>query len=103
MIFGRKDMRTMVKKLIQEVDVPPGDFEQKVFDLKYADPDQIKENIDNLYGEDVPTWNTYYYYRYGAGSRRTAADVVKVISFPTMQQVTVIASPENMRKIEKAV
>lgn len=103
MIFGRKDMREMVKKLILEVDIPPGDFEQKVFKLKHADPDQIKKNLDELYGEDVPMRDTYYYYRYGAGSRRTVADVVKVISFPTMQQVTVIASPEKMRKIEEQI
>jgi general secretion pathway protein D len=104
-IFGRADMREMVKKLIMEVDVPPGEFETRVFELKYADPDQIKENIDELYAETVPTSSSamYSYYRYGRGSQGSDASTVKVISFPTMGQVTVIASPDNMLKIIKQI
>lgn len=103
MIFGRADLRDMVKKLITEIDIPSGVFETKVFDLEHADPEQIKTNIDSLYGEDVPQYDSYYYYRYGRGSRGTDSDTVKVIAFPTMGQVTVIASPENMRKIEDQI
>ncbi|MCH7556473.1 MAG: hypothetical protein IIB56_03350 [Planctomycetes bacterium] len=101
-IFGRADIREMVKKLIMEVDVPPGEFETRVFELKYADPDQIKENIDELYSETAPGGGgsaSYYYYRYGRGSQGSDASTVKVISFPTMGQLTVIASPDNMLKI----
>jgi len=103
MIFGRKDLRAMVRKLIEEVDIPAGTFETKVFELKYADPDQIKENIDNLYGEESGTsaYRGYYYWQYR--SERKPGDVVKVISFSTMQQITVVASPENMRKIEEQI
>ncbi|UCD49649.1 MAG: hypothetical protein JSW27_19215 [Phycisphaerales bacterium] len=100
MIFGRPDLRDMVKKLILDIDVPTGTFETKVFELEHADPEQIAENIDSLYGEQVPQYDSYYYYRYGRGSRGPDSDTVKVIPFPTMGQVTVIASPENMRKIE---
>lgn len=104
MIFGRADLREMVKKLIAEVDVPTGVFETKVFDLTYADPEQIKENIDSLYGDNLSSMrDPYYYYRYGRGSRGSDSDTVKVIEFNTMGQVTVIASPENMRKIEKQI
>jgi general secretion pathway protein D len=107
MVFGREDMRAMVKKLIQEIDIPSG-METRVFKLKNADADQIKENIDNLYGEDIPGSSSYYsssalYYYYRYGRTQTAADTVKVISFPTMQQVTVIASPENLVKIEEQI
>ena len=101
-IFGRADIREMVKKLIMEVDIPPGEFDTRVFELKYADPDQIKENIDELYSDTVPTGSSasYNYYRYGAGrSGQSDIDTVKAISFPTMGQVTVIASPDNMLKI----
>ena len=108
MIFGSADMRDMVKKLIQEIDIPTG-LETRVFKLKHADADQIKENIDNLYGENIPGSSSgyysssalYYYYRYGR--TQTAANIVKVISFPTMQQVTVIASPENLEKIDDQI
>ncbi|MHC4738800.1 MAG: secretin N-terminal domain-containing protein [Planctomycetota bacterium] len=103
MIFGRAELREMVKKLIAEIDIPSGQFETQVFKLKHADPEQIKENIDNLFGEIVPGGSaSYYYYRYGRQSR-SPADTVKVIAFPMMQEVTVIASPENMRKIEEQI
>lgn len=103
MIFGRPELRDMVKRLIVEIDIPTGTFETKRFSLEYADPEQIKAHIDSLYGEEIPQYDTYYYYRYGRGSRGADAETVKVIAFPTMGQVTVIASPENMRRIEKQI
>ncbi len=100
-IYGRKDMREIAKKLIAEIDIPSEELETKVFKLEHADPEQIKENIDALYGEESGGYRGYYYYRYLRD--RSPADVVKVIAFPTMQQVTVIASPENMLKIAKQI
>lgn len=99
MVFGRKDMREMVIKIIEEIDIPPGQFETQVFPLKHADPDEIKENIDELYEDinaNIPWWRRRY-------TTSKSSDTVKVISFPTMQQVTVIASAENMRKIEAQI
>ncbi len=103
MIFGRADLREMVKQLIAEVDIPAGTYVTKHFQLKHADPEQIKQNLDSLYGENIPRYEYYSYMRYGPGSRRTPADTVKVIAFPAMQQLTVIAAPENMTKIEKQI
>ncbi|MCH8215163.1 MAG: hypothetical protein IH892_00185 [Planctomycetes bacterium] len=104
LIIGRKDLREMVKKLIAEIDIPPGEFETKTFDLKYVDSTQIKENIDSLYGQEGPTgYNDYYYYRYGPGSQNNPGDMVKVIDFPMMQQVTVICAPVKMRRIEEQI
>jgi general secretion pathway protein D len=108
MVIGRQDLREMVKVLINQIDMPVGTFETKVFPLQYADPDQIKANIESLYGQDIPgsrysSAAYYYYYAYGPGRNTGTADTVKVISFATMKQVTVIASPENMRKIEKQI
>jgi len=103
MIFGRKDLRDMVKKMILELDVPPGEYEEKVFDLEHADPEQIKENIENLYSDQTQSFNRYNpYYRYGRRNQ-SPAEMVRVIAFSTMGQVTVIASPQNMRKIEKQI
>jgi len=103
MIFGRTELREMVKKLILEVDIPAGTFLTEHFPLKHADPEQVKQNLDSLYGENIPRYDMYSYYRYGAGSRRTPADTVKVIAFAAMQQLTVIASPENMEKIRNQI
>jgi len=105
-IFGREDMREMVKKLIAEVDIPAGMFETRVFKLKNADPDEIKTNLEGLYEQQAGSFYSYSY-SYSGSSRRSrdvsSQETVRVISFPTMQQVTVIASPENMVKIAQQI
>jgi general secretion pathway protein D len=102
MIFGREDLRVMVKKLIAEVDIPSGLFETRVFPLKYADADRIKEHLEGLYEQEAG-YSYSYSYSFSGSSRRSrdveTSETVKIISFPTMQQVTVIASAENMLKI----
>ena len=102
MIFGRADLREMVKKLIAEVDVMPGQFLTEVFDLEHADPDQIKTNLEGLYESQSGSMSSYGYrsYRY---RNVQPSETVKVISYPSMGQVTVIASPENMEKIRKQI
>jgi general secretion pathway protein D len=106
MVFGREDMRVMVKKLVQEVDIPSGLFETRLFILKHADADKIKENLENLYEQEA---GSSYSYSYGmnSSSRRSRnvenSETVRIISFPTLQQLTVIAGPENMDKIAKQI
>jgi general secretion pathway protein D len=109
-IFGRKDLREIVKKMIQEIDVPPGQFETRHFRLKYADPDQIKANIEELYEEGMQSssYRGYggFYSPYSSRYRQssgTSSDMVKVISYVSLKQVTVIASPENMIKIAQQI
>ena len=63
-VFGRKDLRDLVKNMIAEIDVPPGLFETGHFKLKYADPDQIKANIDELYEEGMQRSSSYRGYGY---------------------------------------
>jgi type II secretory pathway component GspD/PulD (secretin) len=95
-IYGRKDIREIAKNLIEQIDIPSEQFETKVFTLKHADPEQIAQQIEDLYAEEeVPWW-----YRWRI--ERTA-NWVKVIPLVTYQQVTVIASSENMAKIEKQI
>ncbi|UCG55823.1 MAG: hypothetical protein JSU70_13240 [Phycisphaerales bacterium] len=102
MVFGRKELREMVKKMIAEIDIPPGDLLTEIFPLEHADPDEIKENLDGLYEQQSGRFSSYSARGY---SSRTvdARETVKVISFPTMGQVTVIASPDNMEKIRKQI
>jgi len=106
MIFGRPEMREMVKKLIAEIDVPTGMFQTRIFKLEHADPDKIKENLEGLYEQEAG-YSYSYGYSYSGYSRRSRTvetqDTVRIISFPTMNQITVIASPENMLKIEEQI
>jgi general secretion pathway protein D len=103
MVFGRADLREMVKKMVEEIDVPPGQFETRHFQIQHADPDQIKRNIDELFGEGAMVSRTSSYRSYGGYSGRSGAglspDTVKTIAHVSLKQVTVIASPENMKKI----
>jgi len=101
-IYGRLDLRDMIKGIIAKIDIPIGDFETKTFTLKHADPDTVKTNIDTLYGQ-TSTSSYRSYGGYGQSSRTSSNDVVKTTSFPSLQQLTVIASPDNMRKIEKQI
>lgn len=102
MIFGRADLREMVKKLIAEVDIMPGQFLTEVFKLKHADPDQIKTNLEGLYESES---GSSYSYGYRSSRYRNIqpSETVKAISYPSMGQVTVIASAENMVKIRKQI
>jgi hypothetical protein len=52
-VFGRQDLRDIVKTMIAEIDIPPGQFETRHFRLKYADPDQIKTSIEELFAADT--------------------------------------------------
>ncbi len=107
MIFGRADLRQMVRNMIAEVDIPTGDYERETFDLKYADPEQIVANIESLYGnqQSSSSYRTYNYnYNFGgSGRRRKDPDMVKAIAFSAQQQVTVIASAENLIKIAEQI
>ena len=100
-LYGRKDLREVIKKLIETIDIPTGKYIQETFELEHADPDQIKKNIEALYGEFTgrDPYMQYLRARYGLQEEET----VKVISFPTMKQVTVIATPNTMEKIEKQI
>jgi len=102
MIFGRPELREMVKKLIAEIDIPSGQFDTQIFKLKHADAEQIKEKIEGLYEQQAGRFSSYGRSSY---SSRTvmSVDTVRVIAFPMMQEVTVIASPENMKKIEEQI
>jgi general secretion pathway protein D len=105
MVFGRQDLREMVKKLIKEIDVPPGQFETQHFKLKYADPDRVRANIEELYGDEAlmsgRSSSTRYSGTRPAGS--VSSDMVKVLSHVSLKEVTVIASPENMKKIGEQI
>ncbi len=112
-VFGKKELREIVKKIIAEIDIPPGEFITEHFKLKYADPDQIKTNIDELYQEGLYSSGTsstssFAAFRGTSQGRRTSstpssAYTVKVLSYLSLKQVTVIASPEIMEKIREQI
>jgi general secretion pathway protein D len=103
LIFGSKDKRDLVKKFIVEIDIPPEDLETRHFLLKYADPDTIKTNIEELYDQMTSSGGMSYYQMRYALETRYDSDKVRVISFPSLKQITVITTPITMIKIEKQI
>ncbi len=106
-VFGSDENRKIVEKLIAQIDLPKEDiFIERTFKLKHADPDQIKQNIEGLYETEAGSVSSYSYGSSRSSSRyRTInpEDTVKVISYPTLRQVTVIASEKNMNRIAKQI
>jgi len=106
-VFGREDMRDLVRKLITEIDIPSGLFQTEHFKLKYADPDEIKEKLEELYAatslSSGSRYTSIYYFGSSRGTSAMSADTVKVISYVTLKQVTVIATAENMEKVRKQI
>ncbi|MBN2210083.1 MAG: hypothetical protein JW709_01690, partial [Sedimentisphaerales bacterium] len=100
MIFANPQKREMIKTLIAEIDIPSGQFITRHFKLTYADPEIVKENIESLFSD---AGSSNYYYRYYSRSSRDSQDTVRVIAFTTLKQVTVIASAENMAKVEQQI
>ena len=101
-IYGSEPNRKMLEKLIAEIDLPEEDiYDERTFDLKYADPDEIKQKIDDLYDRRVLQYSyrssSSSSYQYGPSSKE---DTVKVISYPLLKQITVIAIKANLDKIE---
>jgi general secretion pathway protein D len=103
-IYGNESNRAMVERLVAQIDLPKQDFfVERTFNLKHADPDQIKINIDQLYG-DTSTSTTQQYARLQMSTTaRNPEDVVKVIAYSMLKQVTVIASPQNMERIARQI
>ena len=99
LLFGSERNRLRIKAFIAEMDLPSDKFLTRKFDLEHADPDQIKEYLEKLYQEEEETNSRFSYY-----SRRNQndddEDFVRVIANPILNQVTVIASPEKMNRIE---
>jgi len=111
-VFGRKDLREIVKKMIAEVDVPPGQFETVHLKLKHADPDMVKEKLDELYqGSSTSSRSSSFgffggynpYSSRGRSGSSQSSDMVKVVAYPSLKEITVIASPENLEEIKKRI
>ena len=107
MVFGSQEKRTLIEKLVAEIDLPPLDLERRTFELDYADPERIRHYIEELYGESSKDSRSsrYAFYHYYGDSSRTSKnrDEVRVIDYPTLKRITVVAAPENMIEIAKLI
>ncbi len=98
LLFGSTKSRERIKRFISELDIPSDNHVSKRFDLKYADPDQVKTYLEELFTEEE---NKSYYSRYS--TKKSETGFLRVISNALLKQVTVITSLENMNKIETQI
>ncbi len=106
MIFGSEQNRETIKKWLAEIDVEDtGTRITRTFELKYADAQNLVENIKELFGPDAgQSRNRFYYYDY---SRRGGGDTdrsqVTVTANVRRNTLTVVASPEKMPRIAEQI
>jgi general secretion pathway protein D len=114
LVFGKKQYRDMVKKLVQEIDLPSNQLQRKTFQLKYADPEDIKTKIDELFSltgstsstgtRTTSTRTTATRTSYGtSGTGMLSADTVITTTYPSLRQIVVLASEDNLKEISKQI
>lgn len=108
MVIGSEENRKMIGKLVDEIDIPTGKYITEHFKLQYADPEQLKTYMEELYDEDLSQgYNPFSYFNprrgRGGGGQGQQDDMVRVIAYTTLKQITVIASSENMEKIRSQI
>ncbi len=109
LVFGKDEYREMVKKLVTEIDLPSNQLQRRTFRLKNADPEDIKEKLDELYSmtgtssSSSRTIRTTISRTSSTGASVLSADTVLVTTYPSLRQVVVLASPDNLKQIEKQI
>jgi general secretion pathway protein D len=109
LVFGKDEYRDMVKKLVNEIDLPSNQLQRRTFRLKNADPEDIKEKLDELYSMTGGTTSSTTrnirtsISRVSTGASVLSADTVIVTTYPSLRQVVILASPDNLNQIEKQI
>ncbi len=109
LVFGKEEYREMVKKLVNEIDLPSNQLQRRTFRLKNADPEDIKEKLDELYSMTGTSTGTTRTIRTtisrtsSTGASALSADTVIVTTYPSLRQVVVLASPDNLVQIQKQI
>jgi len=120
LVFGSQESRELIQKLVLEIDIPADKFIVEHFKLIHADPAEISSYLLDLYMGQGTTGATNMLSslsnlgramsggRGGTSSIMGAlagvagggeSDMVRAIPYPSLKQLTVIASAENMKKI----
>ncbi|MBN2588849.1 MAG: hypothetical protein JXA96_03225 [Sedimentisphaerales bacterium] len=111
LVFGKQEYRDLVYKILEEIDRPSDQLVRKSFVLEYADPEDIKEKIDELFSLTSSTGTTNArtttsrtsYGNTGSGMSSLSADTVITTIYPSLRQIVVLASEEKMLEVEKQI
>lgn len=112
LVYGKKEYRDMVYTMIEELDRPSDQLIRKSFKLNYADPEDIKTKIDELFSLTSSTSSSSStrttasrtsYGSTGSGLSSLSADTVITTIYPSLREIVVLASEENMVEVEKQI
>ncbi|MCP4711580.1 MAG: hypothetical protein GY869_23420 [Planctomycetes bacterium] len=121
LVFGSQEARELIQKLVLEIDIPADKFIVEHFKLIHADPVEISAYLLDLYmgqggtsgAGSILSSMANIGRMMGGGRGGTSgimgalagvagggeSDMVRAIPYPSLKQITVIASAENMKKI----
>ncbi len=110
LVFGKQEYRDLVYKILEEIDRPSDQLLRKSFKLQYADPEDIKEKIDELFSltsttstSTARTAATRTANTAGSGISSLSADTVITTIYPSLREIVVMASQEKMIEVEKQI
>lgn len=95
LIFGDKEYCEIIKKLTKEYPPLNNHLQRKSFQLKYAEPLDVKNKIDEIFGDGSAS-NVQR-------SRTISSNKVITTTYPSLKQVIVLAPEETMKEIEKLI
>ncbi|MBN1973234.1 MAG: hypothetical protein JW787_06320 [Sedimentisphaerales bacterium] len=95
LIFGDKEYCEIIQKLTKEYPPLNNHLQRKSFQLKYAEPLDVKNKIDEIFGDGSAS-NVQR-------SRTISSDKVITTTYPSLKQIIVLAPEETMKEIEKII
>jgi general secretion pathway protein D len=96
LVSGSKRGREMVKDLLAQLDKESGNQQMRVFQLKYADAEEVAQDIENLYaGKQNTGYSPFYYFDSYSSRNRQPQTRVKVTA-DTRRNAVIVFSDTSM-------
>ena len=104
LIYGDNSYCEALRKLTREYP----QLQRKTFQLKYANPQDVKNKLDELFGTTdltIPIQRTTRIrtLNENTGSGTISKDTVITIAYPSLKQIVVLASENKMKEIEELI
>lgn len=99
MVAGSKRGRDMVRELLASLDREAGNQTTRVFELRYADAEEVCASIDQLYGGKKDTGYNPFFFDFSPRSNKPAGQRVKVTADTRRNAIVVISDTVMLDQI----
>jgi len=106
LVFGSPERRALVEKMVRELDIQPDKLETVHVQLEHTEPDQIKQYVEELFTAEQQVYRSTSYdwgYRENYYRPTSQSQQMRVISYPTLNMVSVIADPNRIGDIVEQI